>query len=67
MTALVRAAHRRARWDTVTYFVGSLFFTSASFLPYREALVAAWQAQNPAYWRLFTYQPGRIYWWATGA
>jgi len=54
-----------ARGDTVTYFVGSLFFTSASFLSYREAVDAASPAQNPAHRRFFTYQPGRIDWWAT--
>jgi hypothetical protein len=55
-----------ARWDTVTYFIGSLFFTSASFLCYREAVDAAPPAENPAHRRFFTYQPGRIDWWATG-
>ena len=54
-----------ARWDTVTYFAGSLFFTSASFLSYREAVDAAHEAENPAHRRFFTYQPGRIDWWAT--
>ena len=52
-------------WDTVTYFAGSLFFTSASFLSYREAVDAAPEAENPAHRRFFTYQPGRIDWWAT--
>ena len=54
-----------AVWDNVTYFAGSLFFTSASFLSYREAVDAAPEAQNPAHRRFFTYQPGRIDWWAT--
>jgi hypothetical protein len=53
------------RWDTVTYFTGSLFFTAASFLSYREAVDAAPEAVNPAHRRFFTYQPGRIDWWAT--
>ena len=52
--------------DTVTYFVGSLFFTAASFLSYREAVDAAAAALNPAHRRFFVYQPGRIDWWATG-
>jgi|SRR5271165_695696 len=47
-------------WDTVTYFAGSVFFTSASFLSYREAVDAAPTAQNPAHRRFFVYQPGRI-------
>jgi hypothetical protein len=54
-----------AQGDTVTYFVGSLFFTSASFLCYREAVDAAPSGQNLAHRRFFTYQPGRIDWWAT--
>jgi hypothetical protein len=52
--------------DTVTYFVGSLFFTAASFLSYREAVDAAPAALKPAHRRFFVYQPGRIDWWATG-
>jgi hypothetical protein len=52
-------------WDTVTYFAGSLFFTAASFLCYREAVDAAPEPRNPAHRRFFVYQPGRIDWWAT--
>ena len=52
--------------DTVTYFVGSLFFTTASFLSYREAVDAAPGTLNPAHRRFFVYQPRRIDWWATG-
>jgi hypothetical protein len=48
--------------DTVTYFIGSLFFTAASFLSYREAVDAGPHAHR----RFFVYQPGRIDWWATG-
>jgi hypothetical protein len=51
--------------DAVTYFIGSLFFTSASFLSYREAVDAGPHQQNPARRRFFVYQPGRIDWWAT--
>jgi hypothetical protein len=55
-----------ARWDAVTYFIGSLFFTSAAFLTYREAVDAAPGAQDdPAHRRLLVYQPRRIDWWAT--
>jgi hypothetical protein len=53
-------------WDNLTFFVGSLFFTSAAFLTYREAVDAAPPAVNPAHRRFFVYQPGRIDWWATG-
>jgi hypothetical protein len=51
--------------DTVTYFTGSLFFTAASFLSYREAVDASPDGLNPARRRFFVYQPGRIDWWAT--
>ena len=54
------------RWDTATFFVGSLFFTAAAFLTYREAVDAAPQAQNPRHRRFFVYQPRRIDWWACG-
>lgn len=54
-----------ARSDTVTYFVGSLFFTAASFLAYREAVDAAPGAQGAGRRRVLTFQPGRIDWWAT--
>ena len=53
------------RWDNVTFFAGSLFFTPAAFLTYREAVDAAPHALNPARRRFFVYQPGRIDWWAT--
>jgi hypothetical protein len=54
-----------ARWDSLTFFAGSLFFTSAGFLTYREAVDAGPPAQNPAGRRFFVFQPRRIDWWAT--
>jgi len=51
--------------DTVTYFIGSLFFTWASFLSYREAVDASPHGSNSAHRRFFVCQPGRIDWWAT--
>jgi hypothetical protein len=54
------------RWDSVTFFIGSLFFTSAAFLTYREAVDAAPEAQNPRHRRVVVYQPRRIDWWACG-
>ena len=54
------------RWDSVTYFIGSLFFTSAAFLTYREAVDAApGSGDDPGRRRFFVYQPRRIDWWAT--
>jgi hypothetical protein len=52
------------RGDAVTYFVGSLFFTSAAFLTYREAVDAGPRDEKRR--RFFVYQPRRIDWWATG-
>jgi hypothetical protein len=54
-----------SRSDTVTYFVGSLFFTTASFLSYREAVDAGPETQDPSRRRVLVYQPRRIDWWAT--
>jgi hypothetical protein len=56
------------RWDALTFFIGSLFFTAAGFLTYREAVDAAPQAPqapNAARRRFFVFQPSRIDWWAT--
>lgn len=54
------------RWDSVTFFIGSLFFTSAAFLTYREAVDAAPEAHSRNHRRFFVYQPRRIDWWACG-
>ena len=41
--------------DTVTYFIGSLFFTTASFFPTgRRSTPPRWQSRAPAF---FVYQP----------
>ena len=54
------------RWDAATFFAGSLFFTSAGYLAYREAVDAGPQAPAAAQRRrFFTFQPRRIDWWAT--
>ena len=50
-----------ARWDSVTFFIGSLFFTAAGFLTYREA-VDAGRRRRTARRRFFVYQPRRIDW-----
>ncbi len=54
-----------ASWDTVTFFTGSLFFTGAGFLTYREAVDAGPRTPGAARRRFFVYQPHRIDWWAT--
>ena len=53
------------RADAVTFFIGSLFFTAAGFLSYREAVDAGPQAPGAAPRRFFVFQPRRIDWWAT--
>jgi hypothetical protein len=54
-----------ARPDAVTFFVGSLFFTSAGFLQYREAVDAAPRRPGTARRRVFVFLPGQIDWQAT--
>jgi hypothetical protein len=55
------------RADAVTYFVGSLFFTSASYLQFVQCINADPSVEGRAHWRrrLVAYEPGRIDWWAT--
>jgi|ERR1035437_841626 hypothetical protein len=53
------------RWDAVTFFAGSLFFTSAGFLTYREAVDACLASPGLTHRRFFVFQPRRIDWWAT--
>ena len=55
-----------ARVDSVTFFVGSLFFTSAGFLQYRESVDAGVGGPAHGWQRVFTYQPQQIDWWASG-
>jgi len=63
-----------AQWESsphaaigVVFFVGSIFFTSASYLQYAET-VNAERAVGPlgraARWRLASWEPGRIDWLA---
>ncbi len=54
------------RTDAVTFFIGSLFFTAAGFLQYRES-VDAGVGKRPRSWgKVFAYRPGQIDWWACG-
>ena len=55
-----------ARPDAVTYFIGSLFFTSAGFLQYREAVDAAPSRPDTPRRKVFVFLPGQIDWLATG-
>lgn len=51
-----------ARVDGLTYFVGSIFFTSAAFLSFREAAAAGGAAVGR---RILWLRPHSIDWWAT--
>jgi YrhK-like protein len=48
--------------DSLVFFVGSIFFTSAALLQYLEAANAVRGGRRM---RLLTFQPRRIDWWAT--
>jgi hypothetical protein len=54
--------------DALTFFVGSLWFTSASFLQVVEAANVDFPLQErkgSSRLRLFTWEPRRIDWWST--
>jgi hypothetical protein len=54
--------------DATTFFVGSIFFTTAALLQYLEVANAARvpiRAAPRPRWRLFTWEPRRIDWWAS--
>jgi len=51
--------------DAATFFVGSLFFTTAGFLTYREA-VDAGSVTGCRTRKFFVFEPRRIDWWASG-
>jgi hypothetical protein len=55
-----------ARPDAATFFVGSLFFTSAGFLQYREAVDAAPQQPGAVHRKVLVFLPRQIDWLATG-
>ncbi len=52
--------------DAVTFFIGSLFFTSAGFLQYREAVDAAPPRPGAPRGKVFVFRPSQIDWLATG-
>jgi hypothetical protein len=54
--------------DNLTYFIGSIFFTTAAFLQYFEAATTPKHLGGPqrrAFRRLFEVQHHRIDWWAS--
>ncbi len=54
--------------DNLTYFIGSIFFTTAAFLQYFEAATTNPHLDRPAHRRfkqLFEVQHKRIDWWAS--
>jgi hypothetical protein len=52
--------------DSITFFVGSLFFTSAGFLQYWESVDASGGDQAGRWRRLLSAHTGQIDWWASG-
>jgi hypothetical protein len=67
------AHHVSAHADGLTYFVGSIFFTTAGYLQYvqtintldvLDALDDGSGGAPPARHRLLAWQPGRIDWWS---
>jgi hypothetical protein len=50
--------------DAVTFFIGSLFFTSAGFLQFREVVDSGPDGPPHGWQRVFSYRPDRIDWWA---
>ena len=54
------------RADSVTFFVGSLFFTSAGFLQYRESVDSGVPEAARGWGRVFVFRPQQIDWWASG-
>ena len=48
----------------MTYFVGSLFFTSAGYLQFVQTINAAPEGEVPRRHRLLAWQPHRIDWWS---
>ena len=52
--------------DALTFFIGSLFFTSAGFLTYREAVDAGPQPPGAQRRRFFVRRTSSLDWWASG-
>lgn len=53
------------RGDSITFFIGSVFFTVAAFLQYREMIDATPRRTRTGWRRHLSFSPGRIDWWAT--
>ncbi len=52
--------------DSVTFFIGSLFFTSAALLQYSESVDADKKPPAGRWRRLMSVRPRQIDWWAGG-
>jgi len=54
--------------DGITFFIGSIFFTSAGYLQYLESVNAPRGISDSINEKLYflTWEPKRIDWWATG-
>lgn len=56
-----------SHYDNITFFIGSLFFTSAAFLQYLDTVNAPHHIFDSVKekFRLITWEPKRIDWWVT--
>jgi hypothetical protein len=51
--------------DSITFFIGSLFFTSAAFLQYSESEDVSGGSSTGRWGRLISLRPRQIDWWAS--
>jgi hypothetical protein len=52
--------------DSITFFIGSLFFTAAAFLQYAESEDVSGGSSTRRWRRLISLRPRQIDWWASG-
>jgi hypothetical protein len=53
------------RSDALTFFTGSVFFTAAGFLQYRESVDSGPGGPTRGWHRIFVLRPRQIDWWAS--
>ncbi len=53
------------RADSVTFFIGSIFFTAAAALQYRESVDAGGDGHSGSGRKFFVLRPHQIDWWAS--
>ena len=53
------------RFDAMTFFIGSLFFTAAGFLQYRESVDSGSSGPQHGWAKVLVFRPGQIDWIAS--